>query len=191
MMLFGVYKAPILRSLRTFSSRPANLGVAMNFILEKKRFTGLNSCVLRFKIPNEAGDLSSLPVPSGVKLVLNGQEKSYSPVSLPSEVDYMDILVKPYAPVTGGGFGAFLCDLNIGDTAPMKVKPPRSIHGSKETIVRRYGMVALVGGGTGVAPLIQIAKAELLSNSVTPVRFLSVNQGVEDILMKQELLIME
>ena len=49
----------------------------------------------------QAGDISSMEVPSGVKLIIGEKSKSYSPVSLPKENSYMDLLVKPYPPTEG------------------------------------------------------------------------------------------
>ena len=127
-----------------------------------------------------------MEVPSGVKLVIGEKSKSYSPVSLPKENAYLDLLVKPYPKVEGGGFGASLCDLEIGETALMKLKPARKIHGS-EKVIGRFNWIGLIGGGTGLAPLIQIAKAELDSGGHSAVRLLAVNRGEGDMLMWHEL----
>jgi len=122
----------------------------LDFPLLSKKPTGRGSYVLRFGVPEGAGDLAQLAVPSGVKLLLHGKEKSYSPVSLPREEGFVDVLVKPYAPDVAnlGGFSAFLCDLEVGQTAPMYVKPPRVIHGHKD-VIGKFDAVGLVGGGTG------------------------------------------
>ena len=75
----------------------------------------------------------------GVKAFLDGEdektgapvtlEKSYSPVSLPSVERSFDLLVKAYPPRQGGGVGAFLCGLEPGENAYLKLKPPRLIKG--------------------------------------------------------------
>ena len=82
------------------------------------------------------------------------KEKSYSPVSLQDATGYFDLLVKvtrtsgnfkhntttttttttittttkayPMAPL--GGFGKFLCEMNVGEEAIMKVKVPPPHH---------------------------------------------------------------
>ena len=157
------------------------------FPLLEKRRTGLGSWVLKFEVPAAAGDLAQLPLPSGVKLVLNGKEKSYSPVTLhTADAGTFDLVVKPYAPdvEANGGFSAFLCDLTVGQTAPMYVKPPRTFHGSQQT-VGRYDNVGLVCGGTGVAPLLQIARAEL-EGGRAHVHLLSINKG-SDVLMQADI----
>jgi len=168
-----------------------------------------------------------MEVPSGVKLIIGEKSKSYSPVSLPKENSYMDLLVKPYPPtegdhpphtrttippsslgtarvlarsrvrttalpvgffcLAGGGFGALLCNLKVGERALMKLKPARKIHGAT-TVVGQYDWVGLVGGGTGIAPLVQIAKAELkIERSRSQIRLLAVNRGSEDSLLREEI----
>ena len=80
---------------------------------------------------SECGSLANLSVPQGVKLVINDKVKSYSPVNLPpsssdsvsdSNSHTIELLVKPYPPVPSGGFGKFLCDLDVGETAPLIIK---------------------------------------------------------------------
>ena len=96
---------------------------------------GNQSYVLRFALPPEEGAMGW----RGVKAFLDGEdektgapvtlEKSYSPVSLPSVERSFDLLVKAYPPRQGGGVGAFLCGLEPGENAYLKLKPPRLIKG--------------------------------------------------------------
>ena len=69
----------------------------------------------------------------------------------------------------------------------MKVKPAREIHGDSR-VGRRWTRLALIGGGTGVAPLIQIARALLADpEDATELWLVSVNRREEDALMREEL----
>ena len=168
---------------RAVSSSPRN------FKLKSKVKTGRASYILTFADPESL--LSGLPVPSGVKLNLFGRGKSYSPVSLPgslgaNESDEFDLLVKPYPDAPGGGFGKFLCDLEPGEEASMTVKKPRVIHGETDVIGRR-DYVNLVGGGTGIAPLVQIARAEILAGRAKRIRMICASRGADDALMRKEL----
>jgi len=91
--------------------------------------------------------------------------KSYSPISLPSTYpDRFDVLAKPYPPDPegkfGGGFSSSLCSLSLGDSALLTVKPPRMIHGQTE-VMGTFHHVNLIAAGTGVAPLLQIARGEV------------------------------
>lgn len=119
---------------------------------------------------------------------------------------------------TGGGVGAYLCSLrppapedagtnaaNVGDDAASSpttstefapsstivasLKAPRAMHGSP-TLLRRWKHVGLVAGGTGVAPLFQIATmllAEGPSGYTTDIHLLFVNRVEEDILLRDQL----
>ena len=152
--------------------------------------------MLKFKIPMNLP--ASLPAPWGVKLHLpgpDGKGKSYSPVDYPNDngdSDVMHMLVKPYPLQEGGGYGAHLCGgMKIGETAHFTLKPPRLIHGETEP-VGKYDVVMLIGGGTGIAPLIQIARAEVRDSLATKntkkrIKMLSVNRFNDDILMKKEI----
>jgi NAD(P)H-flavin reductase len=114
-------------------------------------------------------------------------EKSYSPVSHPALEGVVDLLVKAYVPRPGGGVGSFICNLEIGETMQATLKKKRMVHGSAE-VTRRWRAIGLVGGGTGIAPLIQIARIVLDDpHDLTTVRMLSINRHEEDILMKAEL----
>ena len=83
-----------------------------------------NTKLLSFELPKGVPNLGELHVPSGVKVRKEVQpgvvhNKSYSPVSLPSNSTQIDIVVKRYAPreTSEGkihGLGAFMCnDLNM------------------------------------------------------------------------------
>jgi len=114
-------------------------------------------------------------------------EKSYSPVSHEDEQSTFELLVKAYPPRTGGGLGAFLCGLQPGESATMKVKPPRKIHGST-AIHNRWKHLGLVAGGTGVAPFVQVIRSLLAHpTDATRISLLGVNRHEEDILMRAEL----
>ena len=87
-------------------------------------------------------------------------------------------------------------------TIEAKLKPPRNVHGSP-TIVGRWNHIGLVAGGTGIAPLIQIASLILNANSKldpksssqeeeeeerrTTIHVLYINRNKQDILYKEQL----
>ena len=108
-----------------------------------------DSRVLRFALPGGADATLGAPLPSCLKVhqevpdPSNGGapmalDKSYSPVSLPEQKGFFELLVKGYPPRPVdhhgghggmGGLGAFLVDLRTGEAANMKVKAPRMFHG--------------------------------------------------------------
>ena len=162
--------------------------------LIQKWSAGNQSYVLRFALPPEEGALGW----RGVKAFLDGEdentggpatlEKSYSPVSLPSVERSFDLLVKAYPPRRGGGVGAFLCGLQPGEPAYLKLKPPRVIKGATDIAQLGLRHLGLVGGGTGLAPLLQIVRSLLADKQdTTRISLLCVNRHEADILMRDEL----
>lgn len=169
-----------------------------SYTLQSKTKLSPDAWLLRFSLPPGRPILGEDPlIPTCVKVVHpHGTdkagspkllEKSYSPVSNPARQGEFELLVKQYAPRPGGGVGAYICGLEVGESMAATVKKKRKMHGSA-TVVQRWEQIGLVGGGTGVAPLIQIARTVLESpQDRTRVRFLSINRHEADILMRNEL----
>ena len=84
-------------------------------------------------------------------------KKSYSPISHPATESTFDLLVKAYTPVPGGGVGDAICNLQVGESLKGKLKAERLVHGSP-LIGKRWNRIGLIAGGTGIAPLIQLAR---------------------------------
>ena len=140
--------------------------------------------------------------------------KSYSPVSHPAVVGSFDLVVKSYPSRPGGGVGAYICGLDVhddndGDATCLvssqasscnsiiaKLKPPRMIHNSP-SVLGRWKHVGLVAGGTGIAPLFQIARILLEASNdentghdtttTTTIHLLYINRGEDDVLLKDEI----
>jgi len=99
----------------------------------------------------------------------------------------MDLVVKAYQPRAGGGVGAYLCNLVVGESMLATVKSKRVMHGSP-VVSRRWASLGLVAGGTGIAPMLQIARMVLDDlHNPTLVHVLSINRRESDILVKDEL----
>ncbi|CAK9076960.1 unnamed protein product [Durusdinium trenchii] len=97
--------------------------------------------------------------PTGVKVHVpaTGLEKSYSPVSHPAQAGSFDLLVKAYPPRAGGGVGAYICALQPGEKALMKVKPAEFGYLAGAPLSPgRWKQIGLVACGTGLAPLYQV-----------------------------------
>jgi len=99
-------------------------------------------------------------------------EKSYSVISHPLTPGSFDLLIKRYPPRVGGGLGAHLCDRMLGDTIRVRLKPMRLLDGAPYH-PNRWRYLSLIGNGTGIAPLYQLALT-VLSNprDTTEVRLL-------------------
>ena len=87
--------------------------------------------------------------------------KSYSPISHPSTKGYFELVVKSYKNSfyhEGGGVGKYLCDLTVGRSINGEVKKERIMHGSSQIVNRGWNHIGLIAGGTGIAPLLQLAR---------------------------------
>jgi cytochrome-b5 reductase len=131
---------------------------------------------------------------SGEPKVLN---KSYSPISHPNQKGSFDLLVKGYPLRPGGGVGAYLCGLQVGDSMEAAVKANRMIHLDSQ-VLHRWQHVGLVAGGTGIAPLFQLAKILLerkdsgisdndgSDDNHCQIKLLSIHRTPNDILLRKE-----
>lgn len=168
------------------------------FTLLSKAQTAPDSWLLRFALPPPRRYLGEDPaLPTCIKVAFpDGTdeagapkvlEKSYSPVSHPATEGEVELLVKGYAPRPGGGVGAYLCGLEVGDVIDAQLKSKRMMHGDA-AVLRRWKRIGLVGGGTGVAPLLQIVRIVLAADDEDAhVSLLSINRHEADILMRDEL----
>lgn len=147
--------------------------------------------LLRYALPGGVESLEALGVPAGVKVrkEILGQllDKSYSPVSHPAAKGFVELLVKRYSLRPGGGLGAFLCNMKPGEDVEMKLKAPRNLDGAPYS-ANRFKDVALVGAGTGVAPLLQMARVIMADPAErTRVWFIASHRTEKDALMLEEL----
>ncbi len=145
------------------------MGVTSYPLLEKWQESH-DSWLLRFGLPASKKFLGSDPMlPTCISVHHNSTilgkdnspvgllKKSYSPISHPATEGTFDLLVKAYTPVPGGGVGDAICNLNVGQSLVGKLKSERLVHGSP-LIAKRWNRIGLVAGGTGIAPLIQLAR---------------------------------
>ena len=168
------------------------------YTLLKKVQQSADSWWLRFALPPPRRWLADdTTLPTCIKVEYpdgtddNGQPKrlakSYSPVSHPAAEGIVELVVKAYPLRPGGGVGAYLCSLEPGQTMHAEIKGKRMMHGSA-AVAQRWQSVGLVAGGTGIAPLLQIARILLEDpDDHSAVYLLSINRREQDILMRQEI----
>jgi len=163
-------------------------------LLEKTRLSH-DSFLLRYGIPEGRPILGSDPIlPTCIKIgyqpSVEGHKaltKSYSPISHPNQEGYFDLVVKSYPYEKGGGVGEYLCDMDVGSLITAQLKGERMMHGSSSVLDRGWKHVGLVAGGTGIAPLLQIARIllEAEGGSKPSVHLLFVNHTRKDILGRE------
>ncbi len=189
----------LLRATSTLSSTGScseSLAPQSYTLLAKRRLSP-DSFLLHFSFGRRIlGDDPALPTcikvvfPNGTDAKTGAPrslEKSYSPVSHPATEGVLDLVVKSYPPRPGGGVGSYLCELEPGQAMSATLKSQRLMHGDA-SVSRRWANLGLVGGGTGIAPLLQIARIVLDDPEDTSrVSILSINRREEDILAREEL----
>lgn len=162
----------------------------------------------RFALPSETHVLG-LPIGQHIFLsaVIDNAPviRSYTPVSSDDDVGYMDLVIKVYFKDVhpkfpeGGKMSQYLNNMNIGDCIDvrgpsgrlkylgkgqfslklLRKDPPRIVK------VKKVGMIA---GGTGITPMLQLARHILKDPSdETQLALLFANQTEKDILLRDEL----
>ena len=199
--------ALLLPSLRTAASSPsstvATCGATREgyhaYPLVGEESISSDTKLLRFALPTNTPTLG-LSLPSCLKVRLHVGEatmsKSYSPISLPEQPGFVELLVKGYPPRPSGhppihghpgGVAAHLNNLTVGGMAELELKAPRVIHGAPYS-PNRWTELGLVAGGTGIAPLLQMIRSLLGDEAErTNISLVFANRHADDILMKGEL----
>ena len=119
------------------------------YTLVAKRDAGRDSKLLTFALPDTMPTLGASVI-SGVKVKqeVAGEEldKSYSPTSPAERTETFDLLVKAYTPRKGGGLGAWLCALEPGQNASMKVKGAKKIVNGAPLARNRFRRIGMLAG---------------------------------------------
>ncbi|KAL1346422.1 hypothetical protein HN51_020078 [Arachis hypogaea] len=154
------------------------------FELIKKTQLSHNAARFKFALPTPT---SVLGLPVGKNILARGRDssgaevmKSYTPITLDSDVGYFELVVKMYP---NGKMSHHFRQMKVGDK--LAVKGPKGRFSYKPGQVRAFGMIA---GGTGITPMFQITRA-ILENpkDKTKISLLYANVTVDDILLKEEL----
>ncbi|XP_059191469.1 NADH-cytochrome b5 reductase 2 [Centropristis striata] len=162
----------------------------------------------RFGLPSETHILG-LPVGQHVYLTakVNGSlvVRAYTPVSSDEDQGYVDLVVKVYYKNShpsfpdGGKMSQYLDNMTIGDT--IDFRGPNgllvyegngqfSIRPDKKSApkVRRFKHVAMIAGGTGITPMLQLIRSITADSSDnTKCSLIFANQTEKDILLREEL----
>ena len=156
-----------------------------------QRLTRISS--YRFSLPHTT-DILGLPIGQHISVAANlpvttsgGTEtkevvRSYTPISSDETPGYFDLMIKSYPT---GNISKYMATLSVGQT--LKVKGPKGAMVYTPNMVRHFGMIA---GGTGITPMLQIAKAITRGRSAgdkTEVDLLFANVNEDDILLREDL----
>lgn len=144
-----------------------------------------NTSLYRFELQS-ADQESGLTVASCLmaRAEINGKKvvRPYTPVSLNHQKGHVDLLIKTY-PKPGGLMSRHIAGLQIGDA--LEVKGPFK---KFEYEANQHKHLAMVAGGTGITPMLQIVR-EVLSNPLdrTELHLIFANVTEQDILLRDEL----
>jgi cytochrome-b5 reductase len=140
--------------------------------------------VLRFALP--AADMPlNLPVASCISLRYVGKDgkdvvRPYTPISKVDQQGYFEIMVKKYK---DSKMGTHLHGLKLGQSIDVKgpwVKMPLKAN--------QYKQIGMIAGGTGIAPMFQVAREILRTpKNGTEISLVYANRRKEDVLLGNEL----
>lgn len=137
---------------------------------------------IRFDVPEDLKSIYAYKAGQYLTLknIINGEDvrRSYSLSSAPSENDWK-VAIKQ---VEGGKYSTFAQTLNAGDT--VDVMPPLGNFTAESTEAKTY---VLFAAGSGITPIISIAKFALKANSNNRVILFYGNKNVENTIYKSEL----
>ncbi|CAL0333620.1 unnamed protein product [Lupinus luteus] len=154
------------------------------FKLVKKTQISPNSARFRFALPTPT---SILGLPVGKNILVSGKDsegyevrRSYTPITLNSDIGYFELVVKMYP---NGKMSHHFRQMKVGDF--LAVRGPKGRFSYKPGQVRAFGMIA---GGSGITPMFQLIRA-ILENpkDKTKLHLIYANVTVDDILLKEEL----
>lgn len=144
-----------------------------------------------------------LGLPTGQHFMIKGKDgdgkpviRAYTPTSPNTDVGFVDLVIKVYFPSPeypmGGKLSQFIGALHVGDTIDIKGpigeitylgRGKFTIHKIGEVLCKR---ITLIGAGTGITPLLQIAAACLRdAEDDTKLRLVFANRHEEDILCRR------
>jgi len=174
-----------------------------SFKLVKRENVTHNTIWLRFELPAN----QSLGVKPGYHVLVLGQVdddvimRPYSPVSIETEKGFFDLVIKVYKPnqefSEGGKLSQFLDAVKVGDKVDFKGPVGKYNYESRglfnfgigdKTVEKKFKQVGLITGGSGVTPLLAIAKTICNDpEDKTKVSMIFSNYTEEDILLRKEL----
>jgi len=153
------------------------------FMLRERIVINHNTRLFRFNL-HHPEDVVGLPIGQhmSVKAVVDGKEiyRPYTPVSSDDEKGYFDLIIKVYEK---GQMSQYIDHMKPGDF--LQVRGPKGTFEYKPNAVKEMGMIA---GGTGITPMLQVARAILKNpKEKTKINLIFANVNEDDVLLRSEL----
>ncbi|KAI3388436.1 hypothetical protein SNEBB_011015 [Seison nebaliae] len=173
--------------------------------LLRKEVVNHDTRIYTFALPSDEHCLG-LPVGKHINLIarINGElvVRAYTPITNDDNKGYFNVMVKTYMKEPpkfpeGGKMSLYLDSLKIGDC--IEVRGPNGFieymgNGSfnllKQKRTKTFRNVALIAGGTGVTPMLQLMRyvAKHSDKDQTKLSLLFANKTEKDILLRNELM---
>lgn len=141
------------------------------------------TAIFRFLLPNEDDEFHLVPCSTLQAMFKSGGgaidqvQRFYTPITANGEKGYFDIIVKKQK---RGRMTEHLFSMEVGDMLRFRV-----ISYKMEYIANKYKHVGLIGGGSGLTPLLQVIRANVGNpNDKTKVSLLFANPNEHRILLK-------
>ncbi|KAG4442409.1 NADH-cytochrome b5 reductase [Cadophora sp. M221] len=185
--------AAVLSGLKLFTLRPKAVlkpTEFQDFELTEKTIISHNVAIYRCKLPTERSILG-LPIGQHISISANIKQadgtskeivRSYTPISGDHQPGFFDLLIKSYPT---GNISKYMASLTVGES--IKVRGPKGAMVYTPNMVRAFAMIA---GGTGITPMLQIIRAVIRgrpTGDVTKIDLIFANVNQEDILLKEDL----
>ncbi|KAJ3229618.1 NADH-cytochrome b5 reductase [Chytriomyces hyalinus] len=155
----------------------------VDLVLTKKTELSPNTAIYHLALPDKEMSLG-LPIGQHIQVTANidGKDitRSYTPISSNDDLGVLDLLIKSYPT---GNMSRWFASIKVGDK--VRIRGPKGSFKYTPNMVKTFGMIA---GGSGITPMLQIAKAILKDpQDKTRVNLIFANVTPSDILLKDEL----
>ncbi|DAZ92836.1 TPA: hypothetical protein N0F65_000516 [Lagenidium giganteum] len=166
---------------------PSNVALSpaefRSFKVSKVESLTHNTKRLRLELPSEDHE-TGLHVASFLlaKATIDGKTvmRPYTPTNLTEEKGFVELVVKGYP---SGTMSKHIVELQVGDSLEIKGPIPKFKYEAN-----KYKKVALIAGGSGLTPCLQVAKKICRDGSDnTEVVMIFANQTEEDIILRDEI----
>ncbi len=153
------------------------------FKLTRKEPVSHNTNLYRFALDDPTLPLGLLPGQHiQVRALIDGVEaiKPYTPISLFETKGYFDLLIKTYPQ---GRISRYMDGVKTGESVLM-----RGPKGSFQYVPNGCRRIGMIGGGTGITPLLSVCRAVLgHPDDRSPITLIFANKSPEDCLLESEL----
>ena len=180
----GLLRERVFRSLSNFGTGSLSATDWKPFKLVAKEMASHNTVLLRFEVPNG----KSLDLPVGrhlsvrAKITGNFVQRPYTPTSKPNQEGWFELLVKVY---DLGKMSNYMMKMPLGATIDV-----RGPVGRFKYAPNMYKEIAMVCGGSGITPCLQVMRAVLESGDKedqTKFYLLYQNRTEEDVLLRGDI----